>query len=153
MTRPMALRLSTLAVGLSLAACTTPDPSGSGALQPQPTVQGPTCPEGASAMAQVDLLFGTGRRDQPPVSANEWADFLDTQVTPRFPDGLTVLRGDGQWRGGDGRIGKEDSIVLLIWYEPSAQAEAGIEAIRTAYKARFDQESVMRVDGASCVSF
>jgi hypothetical protein len=32
-------------------------------------------------------------------------------------------------------------------------ADARIEAIRSAYRQNFDQESVMRVDGLSCVSF
>jgi hypothetical protein len=41
----------------------------------------------------------------------------------------------------------------VIWYRREADSEAGIEAIRQAYKAQFQQESVMRVDGASCVSF
>ena len=84
---------------------------------------------------------------------SEWRAFLDTEVTPRFPDGLTVLTGYGQWRSEAGRIAKEASRVLVIWYQPGADSEAKIEAIRSAYKARFGQESVMRVDGTSCVSF
>ena len=43
--------------------------------------------------------------------------------------------------------------MLVIWYRRAADSEAKIEAIRAAYKARFGQESVMRVDGVSCVSF
>jgi hypothetical protein len=31
--------------------------------------------------------------------------------------------------------------------------EAAIEAIRSAYKQRFDEDSVKRVDSLSCVSF
>ena len=52
-----------------------------------------------------------------------------------------------------GQITKENSRLLLIWYQPKPESEALIEAIRTAYKVRFQQESVMRVDGLSCVSF
>jgi hypothetical protein len=68
-------------------------------------------------------------------------------VTPRFPAGFTVLNGPGQWRGSDGRLAKEQSNILVIWHKPNNRAEADIEAIRSAYKARFAQESVMRVDG------
>jgi hypothetical protein len=75
------------------------------------------------------------------------------EVTPRFPAGLTVLQGPGQWRGSDGRLAKERSNMLVIWHEPTSRTDADIEAIRSAYKQRFDQESVMRVDSASCVSF
>jgi len=104
-------------------------------------------------MARLEMLFGTSRSHGTPVTEEEWTRFLDTEVTPRFPAGLTVLRGPGQWRSNDGRLAKEQSNMLVIWHEPTAQADAKIEAIRAAYKQRFDQESVMRVDSMSCVSF
>jgi len=88
------------------------------------------------------------------VTEAEWAAFLDEEVTPRFPDGLTVLTGNGQWRNSKGIVTKETSALLIILYEPSAEKETAIEDIRAAYKDRFQQESVMRVDGGeSCVSF
>jgi hypothetical protein len=74
-------------------------------------------------------------------------------VTPRFPDGLTVLSGYGQWRGPSGTIAKEPSRELLIWYRRNDRTDAEIEAIRQAYKTKFAQESVLRVDGLSCASF
>jgi hypothetical protein len=104
-------------------------------------------------MVRVELLFGTARPDGRAVSDADWADFLETEVTPRFPDGLTVLSGLGQWRGGDGRVVRELSKILIIWHDPSDRAEADIEAIRAAYKRRFGQESVLRVESMSCVSF
>ena len=48
---------------------------------------------------------------------------------------------------------KEKSRIVEIWYRPSADSDTRIEAIRSAYKGRYGQESVMRVDGVSCVSF
>jgi hypothetical protein len=111
------------------------------------------CQASARQLARLELLFGTSRSHRLPVAEEEWTRFLDTEVTPRFPAGLTVLRGPGQWRGNDGRPAKEQSNMLVICHEPTAQANTDIEAIRTAYKKRFDQESVMRVDGMSCVSF
>ena len=111
------------------------------------------CLGSAHAMARLELLFGTSRPQGGVVTEKEWAMFLDTEVTPRFPAGLTVLNGPGQWRGGDGRVAKEQSRILVIWHEPNDRTEADIEAIRSAYKARFAQQSVMRVDGTSCVSF
>jgi hypothetical protein len=65
-----------------------------------------------------------------------------------------VLKGNGQWRNSQGVITKETSTVLVVLYDPAAQKETAIEDIRAAYKDRFDQESVMRVDGPTqCVSF
>jgi hypothetical protein len=116
-------------------------------------LQRPSCGESARPMARLELLFGASRTGGMPVSDEEWAAFLDAEVTPRFPDGLTVVQGRGQWRGSDGRLIRERSNVLIIWHEPGSQTNSDIEAIRSAYKKRFEQESVMRVDSASCVSF
>lgn len=112
-----------------------------------------TCPTSSTVMARLELLFGMSRKDAAPVSDAEWQSFVDQEVTPRFPDGLTIVQAYGQWRNGSGVIIKEYSRVLMIWYQPKPESEVSIEAIREAYKARFRQESVMRVDGLSCVSF
>jgi len=112
-----------------------------------------SCQAGATAMARLELVFGMSRRDAPPLSDEEWQSFVDEEVTPRFPDGLTIFQGYGQWRNSKGLIAKENSRLLLIWYEPKSDSDQRIQAIREAYKARFKQESVLRADGYSCVSF
>ena len=87
---------------------------------------------------------------------NEWQAFLDTEITPRFPDGLTVLSGYGQFLNSSGVITQEDSIVLIIFIPLDAvpAASVGINEIREAYKAQFDQESVLRADATPvCISF
>jgi Protein of unknown function (DUF3574) len=117
---------------------------------PDPVI---ACRTGASAMAKLELLFGMSRKSGGEVSDAEWAAFLDAEVTPRFPDGLTVLAGNGQWRNDAGVLTREKSRMLLIWYAATADSDGKIEAIRNAFKAGFGQESVMRVDNRSCVSF
>jgi hypothetical protein len=99
-------------------------------------------------MARVELIFGTAH-----VSQRAFADFLAREVTPRFPDGLTLITGYGQWRNAAGRIGRESSKLLLVYYRPDASADQKIEAIRDVYKKRFHQQSVLRADSAACVSF
>jgi len=111
-----------------------------------------TCRPGAAQMARIELLFGTARKSGAAVGDVEWQSFLATEVTPRFPDGLTVLTGFGQWRSGES-VRKEGSRVLLIFAPRRPDNDARIEAIRDTYKARFEQDSVLRVDGLSCVSF
>jgi Protein of unknown function (DUF3574) len=120
---------------------------------PTPTAPVLACRMGSTSMARVELLFGLGRRDGGTISDADWAAFLDAEVTPRFPAGLTVLSGYGQWRGDTDALTKEASRVLLIWYAPAPDSEHKIEAIRAAYRERFSQDSVMRVDGRSCVLF
>jgi hypothetical protein len=111
------------------------------------------CRADSASMARLELLFGMGKRDGSTISDDDWAAFLEAEVTPRFPAGLTVLSGYGQWRGDSGALAKEASRLLLIWYSPAPDTEHKIEAIRAAYRERFSQDSVMRVDSRSCVSF
>ena len=111
------------------------------------------CRVGGAAMQRLELLFGMGKRDGSTISDTEWTAFLDAEVTPRFPAGLTVLSAYGQWQGDSGKFVREASRVLLVWYKPAPDTEHKIEAIRSAYRERFSQDSVMRVDGGSCVSF
>ena len=109
----------------------------------------PVCTAPAKPMTQLELIFGTGHGVTQPA----FMAFLAKEVTPRFPGGLSLFSGYGQWREDNGKIIKETSRMLLIWYVPDARSQASIEAIRNAYKKRFHQQSVLRADGVSCVSF
>ena len=111
------------------------------------------CIAGAKPMTRLELMFGMSRKGGRTISDQEWRVFLAEEVTPRFPDGLTILQGYGQWRTTAGRITREPMRLLLIVFEPAADSEARIEAIRAAFKHRFQQDSVLRVDGQACVSF
>jgi hypothetical protein len=117
------------------------------------TVGQVTCLSPAKPFARLELLFGTTKPDGTAVTEAEWTAFLDTHVTPRFPDGLTVLDGRGQWRNAKSQITREAARVLLIWHVPSVSTEGHIAAIRDNYRRQFSQESVMRADGVGCVSF
>jgi hypothetical protein len=82
------------------------------------------------------------------VSDSDWERFLSEVVTPLFPDGFTVLSGRGQYREASGTIAKEPSHVLVFLYRRADRkaASSKIESIRSEYKKRFSQESVLRVD-------
>jgi len=103
-------------------------------------------------MARLELLFGASFKGGA-VGPRAFARFIDAEVTPRFPLGLSIFEGRGRWRDASGRLVREPSRMLLIWYAPGKDSEAAIEAIRAAYKKRFKQQSVLRADGKSCVSF
>jgi Protein of unknown function (DUF3574) len=109
----------------------------------------PLCAAPAAAMARVELFFGAGGG----VTPRGFAQFLAREVTPRFPDGLSLFQGYGQWRDKSGRIGAENSRLLVIYYPPDATTTDKIDAIRAAYKKRFRQQSVLRADSMACVSF
>jgi hypothetical protein len=97
----------------------------------------------------ADLLFG-----RTHVSEAGFARFLAAEVTPRFPDGFTVIDAKGQWRApGSGRISKERSKVLMIAMPPAADNDARHQQIIEAYKTRFRQQSVGLIVRPACVSF
>jgi hypothetical protein len=141
--------LASVVLGAALSACAT---AGTPAIPQVAALGAPACP-GGEPMQRLELLFGLTRKEGDKIGAAEWQAFVDAEVTPRFPEGLTVLRGYGQWRTKHGVIARVLTHVLVIWYRPGADSEAKIGAIRAAYKAQFTQDSVMRVDSVSCVSF
>jgi hypothetical protein len=103
--------------------------------------------------ARTELLFGLSRSGGPDITESEFKHFIDTKVTPRFPDGLTVLSGDGQFKDASGTIVAEGSKLLILLYPFSVQTSRLVEDIRRDYKELFQQESVLRLDDLSCVSF
>jgi hypothetical protein len=103
--------------------------------------------------AKTELYFGTSKPDGTVVTDQDFKGFLDEVVTPRFPDGLTLLAGFGQFRNSTGIIVQERSMLLILFYPASKDANQKIEEIRRLYLHRFNQESVLRADSLSLVSF
>lgn len=119
------------------------------------------CPDeltgpGSEPWVRAELYFSQPAADADAGTDEAFMDFLDNEVTPRFPDGLTLLSGIGQWRGSDGDIGQTRSHVLIILFpgEGMAESSALLEEIRDTYEEQFDQQSVLRADAAAvCTSF
>lgn len=102
---------------------------------------------------RTELYFGTNRPGGE-VSDAEFATFVDAEITPRFPDGLTLLTGYGQFLNSQGVLIRERSKVLILFYPAQAEGAATrIQEIRNAYKAAYQQESVLKVDSYASVSF
>ena len=104
--------------------------------------------------ARTELYFGTDKPG-PDVTEGQFRRFVAEVVTPRFPDGLTILSGIGQFREDDGDIIREDSKVVVLLYPVEAAGDANqrIEEIRGLYETQFQQQSVLRVDSQEHVSF
>lgn len=111
----------------------------------------PACPSGQDAAVQELLYFGT---DKPSgrVTPEDWAQFLSETVTPRFPAGLTAWQASGQWRSASGAVVQESSYVLSLVHPHSAAAEKAVLELIASYKARFQQEAVLRVKANACIS-
>lgn len=128
----MKARLPVASIALALAGCATASPS---------------CPAGTAAMTRYELFFGGGP------GAGDWQAFLDSEITPRFPGGLTVLDAYGQWRGASGQIAREQTKELVLIAANTPDVESKIAVIRNAYKQRFRQESVLLVQMPVCAGF
>ncbi|MGD9482604.1 DUF3574 domain-containing protein [Streptomyces sp. TRM70308] len=105
---------------------------------------------------ETRLFFGTGRHGgEPPVTEQQFHAFLDSEITPRFPAGLTLQEGYGQWRDRAGDINSERSYELVLLYPATKAKESDklIEEIRARYTERWGMESVGRVDDEVRVSW
>ena len=122
-----------------------------------PTLSGDAAhPAVASGWVDTKLYFGLGPLDQPGqgISEADWRDFLDHEVTPRFPAGLSVLDVYGQWQGkGAPAPSRLRSKLLIIDYPDTQENRDKIEAIRSAWKNRTHDQSVLRVTGPADISF
>jgi len=103
-------------------------------------------------MTEAELFFGRDIAGGGVVSDADWQCFLDQEVTPRFPDGLTVEEASGQWKGADGIV-REKSKRLTIVLVGAAGEEAKLSAVRDAYKRRFQQDAVLLVERQACAAF
>ena len=118
-------------------------------------------PAEAGGWVRSELYFGVGEEAGPSareqtdvISDAQWRAFLDKEVTPRFPDGLTVFDAYGQWlfRGAP-EPNRLRTKVLVILHEDSPQRRNDIEAIRLAWKQATKHQSVLWSRQAVEVSF
>src|SRR6266478_4436714 len=97
-----------------------------GCFHTQAAVQKKTSEDTAArAWIRTELIFGLSKPGQKAgwVTKDQWREFLKTVVTPRFPGGLTVMDGDGQWRDAQGTVRSEPAKILLLVYPPDEAAE------------------------------
>jgi hypothetical protein len=117
------------------------------------TAGAPTCPPGGRERLVADLLFGRNIGGRLGVSEAAFAAFVDREVTPRFPDGLTITDARGQYREAAGRLIREPSKVITIVLSDEARDLPRLAEVAAAYRRRFAQDSVGIVTRRACVAF
>jgi hypothetical protein len=110
----------------------------------------PVCTAPLKPALEVDLYFGRDKQGGGEVSEAEWAAFLADTVTPRFPDGLSVLDVSGQAREPSGRIVRERTKLLVVVVFDAPAHQAKIREVVETYNKRFGQHSVFRTEQAVC---
>lgn len=111
-----------------------------------------TCTPPATRYQRTILYFGLAR-PAGTVSEEEWQVFVRDEVTPRFPDGLTIWEVNGQWRQASGRIITERSKVLLLVHADTPAVHSRVAELIARYKQLFEQESVLWETAPVCVVF
>src|SRR5690606_33904629 len=99
--RRMRVALSLLLCSLLLAACAGGPGSRTDAAITSSLHGDHARPALEQGWVRSELYFGVGKANVDPgvdaIGEAQWREFLDGEVTPRFPDGLTVVDGYGQW--------------------------------------------------------
>jgi hypothetical protein len=143
-------------LALALAGCAH-QPVASSPASVAPTLSGDAAHPGQTkGWVDTKLYFGLGPVEPAgkSVSESQWRDFLDKEVTPRFPAGLSVVDVYGQWQGKNQHAPERlRSKMLIIDYPDIQENRDKIEAIRTDWKQRTGDQSVLRVTEPVDVSF
>jgi hypothetical protein len=116
--------------------------------------QGATpCQAPARSMQAIELMFGRSVDGRLVVREREWVRFLAREITPRFPDGLSVVDAAGQYKTVDGAIAHEPSKIVIIIAPEGSETQDRIAVIESAYKKQFRQQKVVVVTRTVCASF
>ena len=120
------MRIAAVVLALSLSACASMPPYAEPRLEP--------------AVLSERLFCGLSIPGGGKVSQEELDAFVAEVVEPRFPQGFTMWRAQGRWRGGS-----EETMVLEILHPQKEHLARAVGEIADEYKRRFKQEAVMRV--------
>jgi hypothetical protein len=116
------------------------------------TLRTSQCAPNEQLVVNETLYFGTAM-PEGVVSPQQWTEFVNDVVTPRFPQGLTMWQASGQWRSAQGQQIWESSHVLTVDHPDDARSDAAVREIMHSYKTQYHQEAVLRVRTPSCASF
>jgi hypothetical protein len=77
------------------------------------------------------------------VSEQQFSEFLETQVTPSFPAGLTCYDAYGQMQDSHQQIVKQKTKVLILVHENSKADTDAVKQIILSYRSTFGNPQVM----------
>ncbi len=101
-----------------------------------------TCDDAAGSrqLVRTELYLGTSRAHGSPISEEQYQQFMDQEVTPRFGDTLVLVSAR-----------QEPSRILVLLYPYGEQKAAAVQEIVAAFRRSFQQEAIRRVDSRACV--
>ena len=84
------------------------------------------CPAGQEELRTAQLFLGRGAPKSRSVD-RDIRRFVDEEISPRFPDGVTVMDGGGAWKGSENLLIREAAKVVLIVL-PRSEGPERVEA-------------------------
>jgi uncharacterized protein DUF3574 len=133
-----------------LAGCAAPQ----SAAPPSPVLPDACLLPSEQRMLVAELFFGRNVRGRAPLTEEEWTGFVAQTVAPNFPDGFTVLDGEGAWQNPATReMVRERTKILLVAAKRTPDLAPRLAAVIDAYKMRFHQQSVGIITRDSCAAF
>jgi hypothetical protein len=127
--------------------------AGCSMLRPPVRVADIACPD-SGRKATAELVFGRVAEDgSGGVSEADFAQFLDGEINPRFPEGLTVIDAEGRYTPPAGSMIREPAKLVMIVLPGAKDDSSKLEAVRQTYMKRFHQQSVLLMTHGDCVSF
>lgn len=114
-----------------------------------PTPGWQATPWADSVMIQTQLFFSLATADGKGVSEQQFAQFMEEVVRPRFPDGMTVLDAYGQGKGGTGgalaMLHASTKLVILV-HPNTPDAQAKLTEIKAQFRSRFGGSDIFHLD-------
>lgn len=87
------------------------------------------------------IHFGTGlESNNPPLE--EMEAFIIEKCSSLFPAGLTLTKGQGNWKAGDQGVGREVTYIVDGYMAPHTDMDKAIMALATEYAAAYAQYKV-----------
>ena len=109
-----------------------------------------SCPAGQEPLRTAQLFLGGAAQGR--LSDAALHRFVREEISPRFPQGVTVIDGGRQWAGPQNRLLRQAAKVVTIVLPSRGDAGARVEAVRAAYKARFRQETPPPLTQSACLA-
>jgi hypothetical protein len=112
------------------------------------------CFTGCVTSQRTDIFFGMSIPGGGEVSLDDWKQFNDSVVAPRFPAGYTEFTVAGRWLDSDTRQTiSENTRVLTFVGNKSRERERLLDTIIQHYIRSYKQQAILRVDAKSTVKF
>lgn len=106
------------------------------------------------AMVVAELFFGRDIEGRSPLSDSEWSAFVVHVVAKEFPDGFTVVDGDGGWLDPlTHKVVRERTKVLTVAVSRSTDLVRRLRTVIDSYRREFHQRSVGLVTARACAAF